>query len=469
MAIDVEATRRRRRRKRPGSKRRRTSIPTYRGRFGIEQAERLLWRAGVGPRPGDAARLARRGLDRAVESLTRPPRERLRGPAPHDDDGHPLAPFDAYGHDQLWWLDKLVRTNRPLIERMTLVWHDWFATSNDEVGSARLMIGQNNLFRRRALGSFENLLLDVTKDPAMLLWLSGSGSTKDAPNENYAREVMELFTIGVGRYSEHDVREQARAFTGFANDWDDNLGPVNFHFDREQHDAGVKKVFGKRGRYDWRDACRLCLGHHDHPSFFVRKLWSYFVPTEPPAHTASALQRLYVEGDYAVRPLIEAILRHPALYKGPRMVKPPIVYIAGLLRGMGRGVDTDAWVWLSDMAGQQLFYPPDVAGWVDDRWLDTATWRGRWLAAAHASKPKVLEDPTKTPPDPSESPAAAVDRALAFWGNPLVSKGTRAALERYAERCRTGANREWKQKYYPLWCQNALRMMIAVSPDLQTC
>jgi uncharacterized protein (DUF1800 family) len=443
-------------------------VPVYRGRFGEAEAERLLWRAGFGPRPGEAAKLARKGLDEAVRSLTRPGKERLRGPVPADDDGRPLAPMDAYGHDQLWWLDKMVRTSRPLVERMTLVWHDWFATSNDEVGTLRLMIGQNNLFRRLALSSFEKLLLEVTRDPAMLVWLSGSGSTKEAPNENYAREMMELFTLGVGRgYTEQDVREQARALTGFTNDWDDNLGAVRFRFDPEQHDGGTKRIFGRRARYGWRDSCRLCLDHRSHPSFFVTKLWSYFVPTPPPARTARALERLYLSEDFAVRPVVEAILRHPALYRGPRMVKPPVVYIAGLLRGVGRGIDTNSWVWLSDLAGQQLFYPPDVAGWDDSRWLDTSTWRGRWLAAVYASREKLLDTDTDTVP--LEGPAEAVDRALAFWGNPGISKGTRKALEEFAARCRNGANREWKQKAYPVLCQNALRTLIATSPDLHTC
>src|SRR5437764_369190 len=109
------------------------ALPTYRGRFGPVQAERLLWRAGFGPRPGEADKLAALGLRRAVRSLTRPGAERLTGPKPHDDNGNPLAPYDAWGHDQLWWLDRMVRTRRPLVERMTLVWHDWFATSNDGV------------------------------------------------------------------------------------------------------------------------------------------------------------------------------------------------------------------------------------------------------------------------------------------------------------------------------------------------
>jgi uncharacterized protein (DUF1800 family) len=443
-------------------------LPVYGGRFGVPEAERLLWRAGFGPRPGEAQRLARKGLHGAVKSLTRPKREHLQGPSPHDDDGHPLAPTDAYGHDQLWWLDKMVRTRRPLVERMTLVWHDWFATSNDGVGSSRLMIRQNNVLRRLALGSFEKLLLEVTRDPAMLLWLSGAESTKEAPNENYGRELMELFTLGAGRgYGERDVREQARALTGFANDWDDDLGPVRFHYEGERHDRGVKRIFGKRGRYDWRDSCRLCIRHQSHPSFFVRKLWSYFIPTAPGRRTERALERLYVSSGYRVRPVVEAILRHPSLYRGPRMTKPPVVFIAGMLRGLGRGIDTDAWVWLSDLAGQQLFYPPDVSGWDDDRWLDTSSWRGRWLAAVWASKERLMD------PDKDtlvlEEPRAAVDRALAFWGNPQLSRNTHAALEQFAARVRGGANRKWKQESYPLLCQNALRMMIATSPDFHTC
>ncbi len=467
MGSHAETARRRHRRSRRRAHRPR--IPVYHGRFGIEQAERLLWRAGFGPRRGEAERLAKKGLDRAVLSLTRPGRERLTGPPPHDDDAHPLAPLDAYGHEQLWWLDKMVRTKRPLIERMTLVWHDWFATSNDDVGSLRLMLRQNALFRRLALKPFDRILREVTRDPAMLLWLSGSGSTKEAPNENYGRELMELFTLGAGRgYTERDVREQARALTGWDSTWDDDLGPIKFRYEPEQHDKGVKKIFGKRGRFDWRDSCELCITHKSHPSFFITKLWSYFIPTPPPRRTQRALEQMYVSGRYEVRPIVEAILRHPSFYQGPRMVKPPVVYIAGLLRSQGRGIETEAWVWISGMAGQALFHPPDVSGWDDARWLDTSTWRGRWWAANAALDDKLYE-PGKSPVLPEETASAAVDRALGSWGNPTISSGTRTALVAFAERCKTGANSEWKQESYPLLCQNALRMLIATSPDLQTC
>jgi uncharacterized protein (DUF1800 family) len=442
-------------------------LPVYRGPFGKPQAERLLWRAGFGPRPGEAERLAKRGLDGAVHSLTHPGRERLRGPKPHDDKGRPLAPFDAWGHDQLWWLDRMVRTSRPLPERMTLVWHDWFATSRDGVGPARLMIRQNKLFRRLALGSFEELLLEVTKDPAMLLWLSGSDNTRTSPNENYARELMELFTLGADRgYTERDVRQQARALTGWRNSWSENLGPVRFRYDPDRHDPGVKSIFGRRGRFDWRDSCRLCVHHRLHPSFFVTKLWSYFVPAPPKGGTKRALERLYVRHGYEVRPVVEAILRHPAFYEGPRMVKPPVVYIAGLLRALKRGIDTEAWTWLSSLAGQQLFYPPNVAGWDDTRWLDTATYRARWIIASYAIRPHVLKsDKAKLPDDA----AKLMRNARTFLGGPSLTGHTEAALHGFARRALADADATWKKQQYPALIENALRQLLAASPDLQTC
>src|SRR3954454_20997009 len=237
-------------------------LAAYRGKFGAAEAERLLLRARFRPRKGEAEQLARLGLHGAVSTLTNPGREQFVGPAPTDDKGRPLAPYDAWGHDHVWWLDRMVRTSRPLVERMTLVWHDWFATSNAGVGSQLLMLRQNKLFRRYSLGSFAKLLVEVTRDPAMLVWLSGVDNTRDAPNENYCREMMELFTLGAGRgYTEKDVREQARALTGFRADWDDGVGLHSFRFDHELHDGGTKRVLGKRGDFDWRDACRLCVRH----------------------------------------------------------------------------------------------------------------------------------------------------------------------------------------------------------------
>ena len=441
-------------------------MPVYRGSFDTPQAERLLWRAGFGPRAGEAEALAKLGLQGAVHHLLYPGLEKLVGPEPHDSKGRPLAPFDAWGHDHTWWLDRMVRTSRPLVERMTLVWHDWFATSNDGVGNQKLMLKQNELFRSHSLGSFEQLLIDVTRDPAMLEWLNGVDNSKDAPNENYAREMMELFTLGAdrGAYSERDVREQARALTGWENDWKDGVGAYNFHFDPRAHDAGMKTVFRKSGRYDWKSACRLCVSHPLHASFFVRKLWSYFVPVAPDRATQSALEAAYRKGRQ-LKPVLQIVLTHPALYDGPRMMKPPVVHVAGLLRRIGAPITTTDWAWIGQLAGQQLFYPPNVAGWDDTRWLDTATFRGRWIGVQRILQGRTL--------DPAKSTAAdaqtVLSRALAFWNQPALSDGTRAALLQFAQTALADAGRQkWKQQQYPALVENALRQLIAVSPDVQT-
>src|ERR671916_1254831 len=253
-------------RHRPRPRRRsRGNLPVYRGPFRRAQAERLLWRAGFGPRRGQAESFAELGLERAVHALTHPRSRRLEGPAPSVD-GRGLAPRDVWGHDVLWWLDRMVRTRAPLVERMTLVWHDWFATSKAAV-DARWMLRQNAMLRRHALGNFRELARDVTKDPAMLTWLNGTSNTKWEPNENYARELQELFTLGAGRgYTERDVRQLARALTGWRADWRDGVGMTNFRFDRSFHDRGVKRIHGRRGRFGWQDAADLAVSHRLHPS-----------------------------------------------------------------------------------------------------------------------------------------------------------------------------------------------------------
>jgi uncharacterized protein (DUF1800 family) len=450
------------------------TLAVYGGRFGPEQAERLLWRAGFGPRQGQARALAHRGLRAAVLSLTRPHDRSLRGPNPHLDDGTPLAPYDKWGNDVLWWLDRMVRSSAPLIERMTLIWHDWFATSNNGVDSQRLMIAQNQTQRVLCLTSFPRMLAAMTTDPAMLLWLSGAGSTKEAPNENYAREMQELFGLGAGRgYTEADVREHARALTGWDYKWDEATGQqVNFHFDPTQHDDGVKVIYGHRGRFDWRDSVRLVLAHPLHPSHLVTKLWSYFCPQPLSRSDQRAAEALYTSSGGALRPLIEAFLMHPLLYRGPRMVKPPIVQIAGMLRGIGRYIDTDAWVWESGLAGQTPFYPPNVAGWDATRWLNTGTWLARFNLAS-----QVIGDERELKSEPDSrhartvvDPRALAERAIAFWGSPTLSAHTHGTLVAYAKAAAIdAATASWEREAYAVLAENALRALAAASPDYQTC
>jgi uncharacterized protein (DUF1800 family) len=328
------------------------------------------------------------------------------------------------------------------------------------------MLRQNDLFRKKGLGSFHDLLVDVTRDPAMLLWLNGGDNSKDSPNENYGREMMELFTLGASRgYTEEDVRQNARALTGFTNRWSKSAGEIDFHFDPTLHDDGTKTIFKQSGDFDWQDSCRLCVTHPDHPSYFVTKLWSYFIPDPPDAATQHGLEELYVSGKYEIKPVVAAILMHPQLYLGSRMVKPPVVFNAGLLRRLGDGITTTAYAWLGAMAGQQLFYPPNVGGWDESHWLDTATWRGRWWIAQTVLQQHAL-DPGKA--KRAGDPAALVEEALGFWKKPTLGPATTHALNHFATGAvRSAGNVSWEQQQFPPMVLNGLRHLVAMSPELQ--
>jgi uncharacterized protein (DUF1800 family) len=430
-------------------------LPVYHGPFGKQQAERLLWRAGFGARAGEAEALTKLGMKHAVHALTRPAPYALSGPAPVDEKNRPIAPADAVGHDHLFWLDRMVRTNAPMIERMALVWHNWFATSNLGVASQQLMLAQNEMFRENALGSFKDLLLNATQDPAMLVWLNGNQNIKQHPNENYGREMMELFTLGANRgaYTENDVRENARALTGWQGSVV-NRQPSAFSFNPARHDPGPETIFSKTGNYDWTGSCNLVLTHPLHPSWFVTRLWGHFIPTAPDKATVTGLSQQYVNDGYKVLGVLESILAHPDFYNGPRMVKSPVVLNAGLLRMTNQYISNSIWWSLGSMSGQQLFYPPDVGGWDETRWLDTATFRGRWFIAAVV---QGAGTPTDTPNDPVQ----IVQRSIQFWGNPTITTTTQGLLTGFARAQIKRGSRLGD-------VETAVRRLIASSPDLQT-
>ncbi len=440
----------------------------YQGPFGVAQATRLLNRAGFGPVPGQAEALSTLGLVKAVESLTRPSGgANLNGPAPHDQDGNPLAPADLWGHDHLWWLDRMVRSDQPLVERMALVLHDWFATSQANVSKPQQMIDQSNLFRGACFGSFLDLFKAVTVDPAMLQWLNGNENTKGSPNENYGREMMELFSLGAdrGAYTEDDIREQARALTGWRSDWSEELGSHNFRFDPKRHDEKAKTIFGQTGNWNWEDSCRLCTQNPLHPSFFVNKLWSYFVAEPPSQGVAEDLIGTYTGSSLQIRPVLEKVLMSPAFYEGGPMVKPPTVHLTSMLRALGRYIDTDAWTWLCDPAGQVLFWPPNVSGWDDTRWLDTSRMRARWNITYYAID-NVAVDPWHDKYNETESAQDAVTLAVNAWSGPALREEHRAALIEFAQRSENLAIADWQKSPYNAMRHNALLQLIGTSPDL---
>ena len=436
-----------------------------------KNAERLLWRAGFGPRPGQAEALAGTDPRAAVEALTRVSGDApLTGSAPRDENGNPLDRENVWGHDHCWWLDRMVRSEHPLVERMTLIWHDWFATLDVDQD---LQLAQNETMRKHALGSFEELALAMTTDPAMLTFLNGIDNRKGRPNENYGRELMELFTLGAdrGAYTETDVREIARALTGWRADWSEEAGMHNFRFDPNRFDATSKTLWAgtpheRKGAFGWRDAVKLCLENPFHRSFFVRKLWSYFIPTPPSPETQAALEAVYHNSGYQIRPVVEAILLHPDLYEGPPLVKPPAVYTAGLLRARNRTITTTGWAWLCLNAGQQLFHPPNVSGWNDQGWLDTATLRGRWYIAYEVLNREYLQPGSYSTTETAEQ---ALDAALAHWGRPTLSSETLAELDRFARASVPSTLASWQQASFRGYRQNALRHLIATCPDFQAC
>jgi uncharacterized protein (DUF1800 family) len=439
----------------------------------LSQAQRLCWRAGFGPTPGQAATLAGQPLKQVVYSLTRPSgAATLAGPEPTDEAGDPLSPADAWGEDHCWWLDRMIRSDQQLVERMTFIWHDWFANSNEKVNSQQMMLDQNNLFRSMALGSFHDLFLAVTVNPAMLVFLDGIYNDRYEPNENYAREMMELFSLGAdrGAYTEDDVREMARALTGWSAEWSESSGLHNFNFDPTRHDTGLKTVFGQTGNWNWEDAVRLCVTHPLHASFFVTKLWGYFIPSPPDEATLASLEGVYTGSGYSIRAVVEAILQHPDFYEGPELVTPPVVYNAGLLRAIGRPIDTTAWAWLSANAGQQLFYPPNVSGWDFGDWIDTSTVKARWEMASYVTS-KTYPNPWPAQGEPqysaTEDPTTALSGALAYWSNPQLSGESARCIAAFAQSCLSEPLAQWQQSPFRAMRQNALRMLIATSPDMQ--
>ena len=443
----------------------------YSGTFGRRQAERLLWRAGFGPSPGQAEALAAFGVQGAVRSLTQPQvAEALSGPAPVGTKGGPVDPLDGDGNDHLWWLDRMARTNTPFVERATLIWLDWFATANSVVvNSVAHMLGQNEMFRRDGRGSFAQLLESVASDPAMLKWLNGLGNKVGKPDENYARESMELFSLGAdrGAYTEQDVRELARAHTGWVASHSDT-GWYDFRIEARWQDQGQKTVFGQTGNFDWRAGTRLCVEHPMHASYVVEKLWHYFIPTPPDAATKQAMEKAYRDSSYQLLPLFEAILMHPDLYEGEAMVKPPVVFSAGVARARGAAVRGAMLTWC-ELAGQRLFMPPNVDGWNHDGWLNTTAMRARWMLIYYVLKDFLILGDAMTAYDPAETPQQAVSRALAFWGDPPMAGDSRTALEQWAATCMPLARDQQEAASIRAIRQNALRQLIGASPDFKVC
>ncbi len=268
-----------------------------------------------------------------------------------------------------WWLDRMVRTKRPLQEKMTLFWHGHFATSEEKLRDYRKIKLQLETLRAGALGSFRDLLTAVAKDPAMLVFLDATHNVKGAPNENFGREVMELFTLGVGNYTENDIREAARAFTGWAND------DLKFVFDEEKHDWGQKSFFGRTGDFNGDDILAIILEQDQTAIYIASKIYRFFVREDVTPEFAQALGALLRENDYQIAPFLATLFLSQDFYAEPSIathIKSPTELIVSTYRKLGLaalpGVPDPYTV--GKTLGQILLYPPTVAGWGEGRaWI----------------------------------------------------------------------------------------------------
>ncbi len=273
-----------------------------------------------------------------------------------------IAKGNNGGQLRAWWLNRMLYSPHPLQEKITLFWHNHFATSNAKVQNARFMLGQYELMKRHALGSFEKMLQEMSKDPAMMVWLDTRGSKKGNANENYAREVMELFSLGVGNYTETDIREAARAFTG----WDIQGNAAVYSADA--HDDGEKKVLGQTGKFKGEDIVRICLEQPSCPKFIITKFFRFMVSDTlaPTAELIDPLAAQFKSSGYDFGTIVKTVLRSNLFFSEQAYrtrIKSPVEFALGIVHALEGRIGTTQIAAELEKLGQNVFFPPSVKGW----------------------------------------------------------------------------------------------------------
>ena len=273
----------------------------------------------------------------------------------------------------LWWANRMLASPRPLEEKLTLFWHGHFATGQNKVRDYRMMFQQNRMLRANASGNLRTLLVGILKDPGMLVYLDNGENIKSHPNENFGRELLELFSMGVGNYSERDVREAARAFTGWTND------VLTYKFDAEQHDFGDKTFLGRTGPLNGEDIIDTILAQPVTGEYVAGKLYRYFVREDISSEVKADLGRSFRASGYQIKPLMRRMLLSKDFYSTPSVatqIKSPVHLVVSTYKKMGlREVPTiPDFGRMTGGLGQTLFEPPNVAGWAGGRtWITPAT------------------------------------------------------------------------------------------------
>ena len=386
--------------------------------FDERKAQHLLNRAGFGGTATQAAALANAGFEKAVSYIlnyqdlpdhepalldaydkdiirpaSRSEREAARDARQSGDEDkvemfrkerqrRQQADRKQVAEMERWWLGRMISTKRPLEEKLTLFWHGHFATGYRTIENSYHMYLQNMFFRNNAMGNFkDDLVLGIIHDPAMIKYLNNDQNRKQAPNENLARELMELFTLGEGEgYSEDDIKEGARTLTGY------NIEDDEFAFRARQHDTGRKRIFGRSGEYDGDDFVNLIFTRRNASIFIIEKLYKFFVNdlphglTNPSETFIRSLANLFKRSNWEIKPVIEAIFLSEHFYDESNInaiIKSPIQLVVQAVRTLHppqRDKMLRTLAIASDVMGQRLFAPPSVKGWDGGRtWINTST------------------------------------------------------------------------------------------------
>jgi len=367
--------------------------PAAAASMGYDDARHLLARTGFGPSDAEVRAFAGMSRQDAVDALLRDVRTVAVTPPPafaiadeplRPPRGDNVTPEERRAFQQRnvregialrgWWMQEMLVTPSPLTERMTLFWHNHFVSSQQKVRFARLMYDQNVVLRANALGNFGTLLHAAAKSPAMLVYLDVAQSRRGQPNENFAREVMELFTLGEGRYTEQDVKEAARAFTG----WSLERETGTYRFRPVLHDAGTKSVLGRTGTFDGDAVLDVILAQRETAPFIVGKLWREFVSPEPDAREVQRIAQIFRGRDYDLKVAVRALLLSDAFWAQSNrgtLVKSPAELVVGTMRQLEiAGAPGVPLAVATAGMGENLFAPPNVKGWPGgEAWINSTT------------------------------------------------------------------------------------------------
>lgn len=375
-----------------------------------EKVAHLLRRFGLGASESELDYYGKDGLKGAIDKLLN---------FEQTDEGWEI-PFSKFANDKglvnirvlpIIWATRLSVTRRPLQEKLTLFWHDHFATATSKVDVAPAMYLQNETLRAHCKGRFEDMLLAISRDPAMIYWLDNQENVKGKPNENFAREVMELFTLGIGHYTEKDVQEGARAFTGWgflgqrARD-SKPRGKTEFLFRPALHDDGAKSFLGNKGNFNGDDVLGILCGNPQTALHITKKMWEFFAYKDPDRGLIEKLAKRFRDSGLTVSVLVRSIMESDEFYSDKcvrKLYKTPVDFVMATIRQLGLGssvverlkeapegnaLRAVGGMGLAERSmkamGMELFNPPDVSGWDGDAaWITTATMveRIKWASA----------------------------------------------------------------------------------------